>query len=350
MKIGLIARMDRTGLGQGQTLRLARILDLNCIMLIDSTPFNGNEQHPEWYQGYFKHVVEGFPTDDQVREFLEHVDVVISCETFYNNNFTQIAKDMGKKTVLIANYEFFDWHRPQFANVLKPDKVIVPSLWHFEEMQENFGADYIPTPVFYTDFAEAREKNLSRKITDKRRYLFINGKQAVHDRNGLMTMYDALKYTDADFELVIRCQGEPQPIVTSSGITFRRIEDPRVIYDFADVEDQADMYEDFDALIMPRRYAGQCLPMNEALQSALPVIMTDIDPNNRILPKEWLFPAEFMGTFMTRKPIELYSGNPKALAALMDTFTPDRDRALELAKAFSVVIIKRDLERIINSL
>lgn len=38
-------------------------------------------------------------------------------------------------------------------------------------------------------------------------------------------------------------------------------------------------------MILPRKYAGLCLPMNEALMSGLPVIMTDIEPNNVILPK-----------------------------------------------------------------
>jgi len=129
MRVGLIARMDRTGLGQGQTLRLARLLDTNCIMIIDSTPFNGNKQYPEWYQGKFSHMVNGFPTEEQCREFLKHLDVVISCETFYHNQFTRFAKEMGVKTILIANYEFFDWHRETFSTIPLPDKIIMPSLW-----------------------------------------------------------------------------------------------------------------------------------------------------------------------------------------------------------------------------
>lgn len=338
MKVGLIARMDRTGLGQGQTLRLARLLDPNCMMLIDSTPFNNNRQYPEWYNGHFLHKVEGFPTEAQIKEFLEHVDVVISCETFYNNGFTQIAEDMGKKTVLIANYEFFDWFRPQFASVLKPDKVLVPSLWHFDEMQRDFGADYIPTPIFDDEFSAVREKNLSRKIS-RPRYLFLNGKQAIHDRNGLTTLHDALKYTDADFEIVVKTQGEAPAI-----------DDPRIKYEVADVENQADLYDGFDALIMPRRYAGQCLPMTEALSAGLPVIMTDVDPNNKILPPEWLIPAVHMGTFMTRKPVDIYSGDPKALAELLDHFTPDKQRAIDLSKLFSPDKIRVDLERVIASL
>lgn len=338
MRVGLIARMDRTGLGQGQTLRLTRLLDLNCIMLINSQPFNGNTQYPEWYSDKFSHVIDGFPNEDQCREFLKHLDVVISCETFYNNQFTRFAREMGVKTILIANYEFFDWFRPQFISIPLPDKIIMPSLWHMDEMAKDYDAEYIPTPLFDDEFTEVREKNLSRTIS-KPRYLFNNGRQAIHDRNGLMTMYDALKYTNADFEIVVKAQGETP-----------RTDDPRVSYDFSDIDKTSDLYDGYDAMIMPRRYAGQCLPMTEALSCGLPVIMTDIDPNNKILPKEWLIPADFMGTFMTRKPIELYSGNPKALAELLDHFTPDKQQAIALSKLFSSDIIKADLERIINSL
>lgn len=338
MRVGLIARMDRTGLGQGQTLRLARLLNPNCIMLINSEPFNGNSQHPEWYSGQFTHNVDGFPTDAQVREFLQHLDVVISCETFYNNSFTRIAKEMGVKTILIANYEFFDWFRPGFNSIPLPDKVIMPSLWHMDEMARDFNAEYIPTPLFDDEFTEVREKNLSRKIL-KPRYLFINGRQAIHDRNGLLTLHLALKHTDADFEIVVRTQdGAPA------------VDDRRISYEYKDIENQADLYDGFDALIMPRRYGGQCLPMTEALCAGLPVIMTDVDPNNKVLPPEWLIPVENMGTFMTRKPIQIYSGDPKALAELLEHFTPDKQQAIALSKLFSPDIIKADLERVITSL
>lgn len=338
MRLGLIARMDRTGLGQGQTLRLSRILYLNCIMLINSKPFNGNEQYPEWYSDKFSHVIDGFPTDDQCREFLKHVDVVISCETFYNNAFTRIAQQMGVKTILIANYEFFDWFRPGFSTIPLPDKIIMPSLWHIEEMTRDYGAKYVPTPLLDDEFTEVREKNLSRKIS-KPRYLFLNGRQAIHDRNGLLTMYDALKYTKADFELVVKGQGETP-----------KTDDPRVSYDFTDVDKQSDLYDGFDAMIMPRRYAGQCLPMTEALACGLPVIMTDIDPNNKILPPEWLIKAEYMGTFMTRKAIEIYSGDPRDLADLLDNFVPDKQRAIDLSELFKADTIRVSLERIINLL
>ena len=56
---------------------------------------------------------------------------------------------------------------------------------------------------------------------------------------------------------------------------------------------------------MPRRYGGLCLPMNEALTSGLPVIMSNQSP---------FFPAtgcrgEFKGGFVARMPIQYFNVN-----------------------------------------
>ena len=84
------------------------------------------------------------------------------------------------------------------------------------------------------------------------------------------------------------------------------------------VENTSDLYKDFDALILPRRYAGLCLPTNEALMSGLPVIMTDISPNNQLLPKEWLVKSRKTGEFKTRTMIDIFSVDIRELAKKID--------------------------------
>ncbi len=160
-KIGAICRSDSSGLGV-QTLRLARLLNPDKIMLIDSTSFNGNKQHYEWYEDYKPTVIQGFPTDYDVREFIKDLDVVISCGTFYNNSFTELlARDYGVRCILICNPEFMDWFNPQWAFKPLPE-VIVPSRWMMEEMEQRFQATYLPTPIFDDEFKQARETNLNR--------------------------------------------------------------------------------------------------------------------------------------------------------------------------------------------
>lgn len=307
MKIGIIARSDKTGLGN-QTRNLVRMLNPDAIMLIDSTPFNQNTQHPEIYKNYDCTTIKGFPNDLQVRDFIQGLDVVITCEIFYNMRFVDIANAMGVKTINQYNWEFADYlNRP---NLTLPTKMIAPSHWKLQNAKNLWGdrVAYLPTPVFTDDFSEVRETNLNR--TGKPRFLHIMGRAAVHDRNGTQDLLTAIKLSHADYELVIKTQTP-----TALDIT-----DPRVIIDTSSPEDERELYEDFDAMILPRKYGGQCLPMTEALCAGIPVIMTGISPNNNILPEEWLIRAEIDARFMTRTMLDLYTVNFGELAAKIDWF------------------------------
>ena len=123
-------------------------------------------------------------------------------------------------------------------------------------------------------------------------------------------MLRALEFCKEDFELVIRSQYDLP----------YQINDRRITFDFGNKLDQNELYSDFDVMIMPRRYGGLCLPMNEALCSGLPVIMTDISPNNRVLPKEWLVKSKVKMQFMTRTMIDCYMSDLKDLAERIDQF------------------------------
>lgn len=339
MRKGLLCRMDKTGLGQGQTLRLARLLNPDKVMLIDSTPFSGNKQYPEWYEDYEKYPVYGFPSDVDVHNFIKDLDVVISCETLYHNRFVEIARKYGVKTVLIANYEFFDWHLPTWKGKPLPDKIVLPSQWHWEEMKR-YSPKYLPTPIFDDEFASARQTNYQRN--EKKKFLFMNGKSAVHDRNGLYSLYEALPLAKGDFTVTIKAQND-----------IARHPDPRIIYDFSNPDNQEELYEDFDALILPRRYGGQALAMNEALSAGLPVIMTDIDPNYRVLPRDWLVHATKREDFMTRTMIGIYEANTKALAEKLDTIEVGRGAkiwAYELSKRFNAEYLRPQYKELLSSL
>jgi imidazoleglycerol phosphate dehydratase HisB len=96
------------------------------------------------------------------------------------------------------------------------------------------------------------------------------------------------------------------------------------------------MYAGFDAMVLPRRYAGLCLPMNEALMSALPVFMTDISPNDHILPKEWLIKSSSLGTFRTKVRIELFEADTVALAETIDNYVNSDNKIIKKEKAFEL--------------
>jgi glycosyltransferase involved in cell wall biosynthesis len=326
MKLGLIVRGDDTGLGN-QTRNLTYMLKPDRILYINSKPFNGNEQHFDWYENYTGIQSIGFPDNQTIRRFIDGLTHIVTAETFYSYELIRLANRRGIKTFNQVNYEFCDHLRQQLP---MPYLWLMPSYWKIEEMTAKFeNVKYLPPPIFTNDFKRARETNFERDTT-YRRFVHIVGKPAEHDRNGTEDVLRALEFCKSDFELVIRSQ-YPLPY---------QINDKRVTFDIGNKSsaDLYQLYEDYDLLIMPRRYGGLCLPMNEALCSALPVLMTDVSPNNRVLPEAWLVQAKVQKQFMTRTMIDCYMTDLKDLARKIDYFAtmPEKDLAEARAKAFEI--------------
>lgn len=290
-RLGIVVRRDHSGLAY-QTQAWEQMLQPHSVLEVE---------HGEDIPGFAEY-----------EKFLKDIDVMLTAETPYVYEAWNWARMAGVKTFCQPNWELFDGLVQ--PNMPHPDQYIMPSYWHLEDMQELFpNTIYLPPPTIGADFEKAREINLARK--GKRRFVHIVGKPAIYDRNGWSLIMDALLETKADFELVVYAQQE----ITG-------IADSRVKYHIFDIDDQTKLYTDFDALIMPRRYGGLCLPMNEALLSGLPVIMTDISPNNRILPKKWLLPSYISAGFEGRSKIDVYS--TQGLAQKIDELCKLSDDAL----------------------
>lgn len=320
--LGIIVRSDLGSGLQSQTYSLTRLLKPSRVMIVNSTSFNGNDQHDYLYDGFEVQKTMGWPTNLECARFMKGLTHVLTSETAYNPKIYDLARLHGVKVFTQPNWEFLDHINNR--RMLGPSKWLMPSLWKNEDMRLLFSnVEYLPPPIFMNDFKKARDKNLSR--SGKKRFVHIMGKAASHDRNGTFDLIDALKYSTSSFDLVIKSQFEV-PEYTSL------VNDQRVSFDIQNVEDPEDLYKGFDAMIMPRRYGGLCLPMNEALSSALPVIMPDISPNNLILPKDWLVPASVDGSFMARTRIEIHKSDHIFLGKLLDRLCIIEDRELEINK------------------
>lgn len=293
MHLGIIVRTDNTGLGY-QSRAFRDMLKPHRVLEIS----RGDD----------------IPSFSQYEEFLKDIDVMLTAETPYTYEAWNWARLAGVKTFCQPNWEFFDGLVQ--PNMPHPDQYLIPSYWHLEDFIALFpNSIYLPPPT--PDFPRARLANLNR--TGKRRFVHIIGKNAIYDRNGWADLRDALEHTKSDFELVVYSQQE------TTGIS-----DPRVKYHIFDIESQEDLYTDFDALILPRRYGGLCLPMNEALMCGLPVIMTDVSPNNQVLPNKWLVPAEITAHFEGRATIDVYSSS--GLAQKIDWLCGLSDKELKKEK------------------
>ena len=253
----------------------------NNSRLIDSRPFNGAgvKQYPERFSDFDCMASNGFPTDDKCHAFLDgltHVLTAETAETAYNHELIAEANRRGIESYIQPNFEFCDY---LIKNDLPlPTKFLAPSSWNIDALRQRFGDRVVllRPPTMPEDFARARQANIGRK--GRRRFLHIIGKPATGDRNGTMVLMHAMQRSRGDFELVVKCQQQLQPL----------LRDRRISWDFSPPEEQWKLYEGFDLMIMARRYGGLCLPLAESLTSGLPALMSNVSPNNELLPADWL--------------------------------------------------------------
>jgi glycosyltransferase involved in cell wall biosynthesis len=227
-----------------------------------------------------------------------------------------------------------------------PDVLLSPSLWNIDIVNKKFGSKtkliHLPPPTDTSLFDNIRQNNLSKT---HKRILHIGGKKAAKDRNGTDTVIEMLKYSKAEYELVV---------TTQTPLDFNT-KDKRLTLSQDNVKNREDLYNGFDAMVLPRRYAGLCLPMNEALISGMPVFMTDVSPNNQILPEKWLVESKKIGEFKTKSMVNIYEANPERLANMIDKYIEGenikdyKNKAVEIGfNNFSDEVLKDKYLQIIN--
>lgn len=314
MRVGLLARADDTGLGV-QTVEFYRHMKPFKTLIVDSSHFRsgssdiiGNKQYPERYGPEVKWTERGYPITEEIEEFLKDLDLVFTAETPYNPYLWERARQLGVKTVQQYNYEFLDYLSEQGRDWPRPDLFASPSTWHHDDLPfEN--KMVLPVPI-------DRERCAFKPRLDPTQFLHIAGNPVIHDRNGTHTVLAAVKFVrHPHFRLYVRTQ-KPEYIEG-----WRKMLDPdetRVNFITEPVENYWDNYDVGNILLMPRRFGGLCLPAQEATSCGMPVIMTDIQPNNDMLPRDWLLPARKVGEFKPRTTVDIYSAHPLELARQID--------------------------------
>jgi hypothetical protein len=290
MRIGVLAYDTPTGLGY-QVKSYIKHLPVTKIMEVDLTMFNGMPKM-NWYTDTQK--VIGYPTNEQFMEFCLDLDTILLAETPLNYDLYAIARSMGVRTAVVINWEFFDHLvKPELP---KPDLVIMPSTWHADEAEQwclRNGVEYaqIHHPVDRDEF-KFRQRTTHQTM-------HLAGKPATNDRNGTFEYLNA--FIDGT-------------VITQSQDFAKQINrEYRHATVHSDVTENSAIYDYGDILVLPRKYGGNCLPLNEALSRGLPVIMPCISPNNSILPAEWLYEAHKVDEFTPRTKIDIYEGTTSAL-------------------------------------
>lgn len=307
------ARMDNSGLGMQtwefyRNMKPAKTVVVDISML-EKTPDRVMKQHPERYPDAM--IIQGIPNEYDIRRFLEDLDVVFIAESAYNFDFYRIAREIGVKTAVQYNYEFFDWTQDSIWSNNPPDMFIAPSTWHYEDVTAR--AEALSAKHVYLHCPVDRSKIVRRNIDSAVSFVHVAGRPAAHDRNGTYTFLNAIQVSEGQLRGVVYTQDKNLEHEIKS--EFPSI-DVRV-----NVNDYTDIYKKGSVLVLPRKYGGNCLPMNEALAAGMPVIMSKLSPQIDFLPDRWLVNAhETDIEFAPRFKIPVYECDPVGLMLRMRWF------------------------------
>lgn len=320
MRIGLIARADNTGLGvqsKGFFDHIpckALVIDSSQLLLGQSRdilrPRLDRFPGQECYQLKTGIDMQGGIPRSVINEFLKDIDILVAMETPYDYNIFTACAERGIRIMLQLNYEFLDYP----SSLPSPDLFAAPSPWYFENIPNQ--KKFLPVPVNTNHFnPQIRHKT----------FVHIAGRPAANDRNGTATFLQSLMYIKNDITVEIFGQRPISfPVMSRNNVKINCL--------FGDKEDYFENYKG-GVLVLPRKYGGLCLPFNEAIAAEMPVITTDVSPNNTWLPKEWLVPATVQGTLQSKKKVQVVSADPQELAAKIDEFCDEQFYLEAMAKA-----------------
>jgi len=243
MRLGMMVRSDQGGLGN-QTFEMWRHLkpevtvNVNFSRLADAMP-QGYWQYPGAIETTWKGV--GFNFDNPVAlDALKTCDVILSVETFYDLRVPQL----GVPAVLYINAELFrGYGSPTYW---------APTDWLLGSLPDE--TRVVPFPV-------ATDRPYKRGYG----FMHVAGRNSSYDRNGTQAAAAAVRRLGKILQMTHQ-------------VDMPSVQGARQL---GAVDHYWDAYAHGHVLVIPRRYGGMCLPVQEALAAGLTVVMTDQSPNER---------------------------------------------------------------------
>jgi hypothetical protein len=243
------------------------------------------DNHPEWYTPEQSIGTAGELLGACERLiFMEHV--------FGLGNLVTRARELGVQTVLVTHYEFTG----NLPNELQFDAVVAPSE---EDLAHYLGATRLNIPVD-VPWKQRREARV---------FVHNAGHGGVKGRNGTQELLAAMAHVKSPLKLIVRVQ----PHAHQQGF---HSSDPRVEIRVGSAPYET-LFDEGDVFVLPDKFGGSFLSMQEAYAAGMPVMASD-RTNNRWLPNEFLIPVERYADDHIRIPIASAVINPKSIAEKLD--------------------------------
>lgn len=322
LRLGIIARAEDRGLGI-QTWEACRHLNPDRVLLIDpGDAAGGFPQHTHRFaptKSGGEHAwalwtvpwSHGTLPEEPVREFLKGLDVVYTAETFYDWRIPEWAAEAGVGAVCHVNPELYPNNRGNL-----PITWWSATNWRLDFLPP--GTRVVPMPVATERFAHATYPG-DRPV----RFLHVAGHRAHADRNGTTTVFRASRHMRSTATLIIRGQDEVLPVEQAPGPGVELLCEPHGVANYWR------LYADADVLVMPRRYGGLCLPVQEAAAAGLALVLSDCEPN-RMWPGVHVPTRILTEIQVPHGRIPLHEVHDGELAEVLDTLADDPDRVRQL--------------------
>lgn len=302
MKFGLIARCNDRGIGTITREVFAHLQPTKTLAVQPDSAKHMPQHHDEWYPGapVVKLGAGGFRwTDDQIRDWLDGLDVVLMVETDYDDRMVAFADEQAVASV--------KWIMPEYFKPERPTTVAWnPTSYRMDALPLGARVVAVPVPVDRWPL-----ETLDLDVGLPPRWLHVAGARAAMDRNGTLIVLQALRLLRREHHVIMRAQDEALHVPEVGRAV--RLEQHCV-----GVRDYWDLYQGADALLLPRRYAGLSLPAQEAMGAGLGLVMPDVEPQC----SEWpILPvnAPYLNHITTGAgDIPLCAPDPADLARLMD--------------------------------
>lgn len=290
-RLGLIARADNGGLGN-LLWEFSRHLHPDRVLVMDLGEYGRSDVHLERYAGLDTHVVEGLaPSADERAWLLDGCDVVYSAETWYaDEEIPAEAAARGVRTVLHIMPELYPSRR---ADVLWN-----PTTYRSDLLPPH---ELVPVPVATDRF--------DRKVRGARHFVH-QWAPAMKDRNGTLTLLAALELVTSPVTVTILGAQQHIELPASSPV------DLRLVYEHPDNYWEV-WPEDADVLVLPRRFAGLSMPVQEAAARGMTTIITAVSPQTG-WPLTFIPHRGHENCLMAGGTVPVYDADPVSLASVID--------------------------------
>jgi hypothetical protein len=210
-------------------------------------------------------------TDEQkvssIEELLDVCDRLIFIETPFNWKIIPMARERGIKVILVSMYECTQYPFPYYPDVLVGCSAI--EVEHYKKLGCAIPCVHINAPV-----------DMKWKLHEKAEVFIHNaGHGGLGGRNGTKELLEAMQYVKSPIKLIVRAQNGG----LKSNDARVEIINHSVPYD--------ELWATGDVFIIPEKFGGSFLPMQEAFASGMAVMASDRFPTNDWLPKELLIPV-----------------------------------------------------------